>query len=58
MDPTLPIPLISGALDGYAVAVGRARVRTFRTLTNAARFAMRVTQRINYRLSRELEQAA
>lgn len=56
MNPTLPIPLISGALDGYAVAVG-PKVRTFRTLTNAARFAMRVTQRINYRVNRELETA-
>jgi hypothetical protein len=55
MNPTLPIPLISGAIDGYAVAVGRARVRTFRTLSNAARFAIRVNRRINYRVARELE---
>ena len=56
MDPTLPIPLISGAIDGYRVSVG-CKSRTFRTLTNAARFAIRVNRRINYRVARELETA-
>ena len=57
MAPTIPIPLISGAIDGYRVSVG-ANSRTFRTLSNAARFATRVNRWINYRVSRELEQAA
>ncbi len=56
MDPTLPIPLISGAIDGYRVSVG-CKSRTFRTLTNAARFSIRVNGRINYRVARELETA-
>lgn len=56
MNPTIPIPLISGAIDGYQVSVG-CKSRTFRTLTNATRFAIRVNRRINYRVSRELEAA-